>query len=389
MLDTEQLPPASSPRPALPDVAVQSVSCRVFRAPATDGVAMSFAPLTHRVMVVVVVEMADGRRGVGESWVNFPSWGWRERVATVQEGVAPLLVGARFSCPEEAHDRLLEALRPVGRQWGAPGPVHQAVSAVDTALWDLAAREAGMSLAEFVGGALVDELPVYGSSLGPDGVEETARSCGQAGLRAVKVKLGFGTGRDGSNLTVARAVLGPDAEIFGDANQAWTLDEACAMAPVLERHGVRWVEEPLAGDDPQQLALLHQRTGLQLATGENLYGAEAFSPYLEHGGVAILQPDVSKCGGPTDYLRVCEMARASRTVVNPHLYNGAVATAATLQLAASQPATRLVEWDVRANPLRGPLDHLLTAHGTVRVPRGPGLGLDIDLEALTDLEELL
>ncbi|OZM76455.1 mandelate racemase/muconate lactonizing enzyme family protein [Pseudonocardia sp. MH-G8] len=381
---------AQTPERLLPASPVAAVRLRVFRSAVVDGVAMSFAPMGHRAMAVVEVELEDGARGIGETWVNYPAWAWRERAATLAEGVAPLLLGRTLTSPAEAHDLLMAALRPLGRQWGAPGPVHQAVSGVDTALWDLAARHAGRPLAALLTGADVRrELPVYASSLGPDDVAATAERCAGAGHTAVKVKLGFGRDRDLANLRTARRVLGGGVRLFGDANQAWSLDEALDLVPALRDAGVEWLEEPLAGDDPGALAQLRRRGGLPLATGENLYGAAAFAPYVEQGSVDIVQPDLSKVGGPTEYLRVVALAAATGTTVNPHLYNGAVATAATLQVAAAVPATTAVEWDVRANRLREAVDHLLTDHGTVRVPDRPGLGVDLDLDAIADLEETL
>ncbi|NED96087.1 mandelate racemase/muconate lactonizing enzyme family protein [Phytoactinopolyspora alkaliphila] len=377
----------TAPPPPLPASSVAAVTCRVFRTPVTDGVAMSFGPLGHRVMAVVVIELADGSRGMGESWVNYPAWAWRERVATIDEGVAPLVVGREFTDPVAAHEHLVSILSPIGRQWGALGPIHQAISAVDTALWDIAARHAGVSLADALGGSLASELPVYGSSLGPAGVETSAQRCLELGLTAVKVKLGFGAERDESNLRLARAILGQGVEIFGDANQAWSLTEALEMAPLLRDVGVAWIEEPISGDDPHDLARLREAGGVPVATGENLYGAAAFAPYIERRAADIVQPDLSKVGGPTEYLRVHELAHRAGVIVNPHLYNGAVATAATIQVAAAVPGTGLVEWDIRANPMRAGTDTLLTGHGTVRVPDGPGLGLDIDLDALAETEE--
>lgn len=372
----------------LPASPVAAVRLRVFRSAVVDGLAMSFAPMGHRAMAVVEVELEDGARGIGETWVNYPAWAWRERAATVAEGLAPLLVGRTLVTPQEAHGLLMAALLPLGRQWGAPGPVHQAVSGVDTALWDLAARHAGVPLAVLLGGAdRPTELPVYASSLGPDDVAATAERCARSGHTAVKVKLGFGRDRDLDNLRTARRVLGDGVPLFGDANQAWSLDEALAIVPALRDAGVEWLEEPLAGDAPGRLAELRRRGGLPLATGENLYGAAAFAPYLAQGSVDIVQPDLSKVGGPTEYLRVAELAATTGTTVNPHLYNGAVATAATLQVAAAVPSTTTVEWDVRGNRLREDVDHLLTESGTVRVPDGPGLGVDLDLDALSDLEE--
>ncbi|WBB76023.1 mandelate racemase/muconate lactonizing enzyme family protein [Micromonospora sp. WMMD1128] len=372
---------------ALPDAAVVDVRCRVFRARPAERIAMSFAPLTHRVMVLVEVELADGSVGVGESWANYPSWAWRERDATIRHGIAPLMTGHRFPDPATAQRALLARLVPLGRQWGAPGPVHQAVSGVDMALWDLAARHAGTSLARLLSASPRTELPVYGSSLGPTGVAEVAHRCAALGLTAVKVKVGFGADTDLTNVGAARRILGDRVQIFADANQAWTLPDALEMVRALADLGVAWVEEPLAGDRPADLAELRQRTGMPLATGENLYGAAAFTPYLE--AVDIVQPDLGKVGGVTEYLDVLTAAEAAGRTVNPHLYNGAVATATTVQAGAISPATRLIEWDIRSNPLRRAADDLLTDHGTVRVPDGPGFGIALDTHPLDAYEEQL
>ncbi|TYC20528.1 mandelate racemase/muconate lactonizing enzyme family protein [Micromonospora sp. MP36] len=387
-MDLKAAPSATGTRVVtLPDAKVVDVRCRVFRARPTEPIAMSFAPLNHRVMILIEVELADGSVGVGESWANYPSWAWRERIATIHDGVAPLMKDRSFPDPATAQRALLAELAPLGRQWGAPGPVHQAISGVDMALWDLAARHAGTSLARLLSASPRTELPVYGSSLGPTGVAEVAHRCAALGLTAVKVKVGFGADTDLANVGTARRILGDQVQIFADANQAWRLTEALEMVRALADLGVAWVEEPLAGDRPSELAELGRRTGMPLATGENLYGAAAFTPYLE--AVEILQPDLGKVGGVTEYLDVLSAAAAAGRTVNPHLYNGAVATAATVQAGAISSATRLIEWDIRSNPLRQAADGLLTADGTVRVPDGPGFGIDLDQDQLDAYEEQL
>lgn len=111
--------PISVPEPRLPEAPVTVVRCRVFRALADEHIALSFSSLTHRVMVLVEVELADGSAGVGESWANHPSWAWQERVATVREGIAPQLVGKRLATPGAVQRELLRHLVPIGRQWGA------------------------------------------------------------------------------------------------------------------------------------------------------------------------------------------------------------------------------------------------------------------------------
>ncbi|TQO22897.1 mandelate racemase/muconate lactonizing enzyme family protein [Paramicrobacterium agarici] len=372
----------SVPHASVPDSAVADVRCRVYRAPITSGVAMSFGALGHRVMFLVDVEFDDGSVATGESWVNYPSWGWRERIATVTEGIAPLLVGRRFSDTAEVRDVLLSSLTRVARQWGAIGPVYQAISAIDQAFWVRAAQQRGVALSALLSDDPLTEIPVYGSSLGPSGVRESAERCLDLGLHAAKIKLGFGRETDEQNLAAARSILGDGFRLFGDANQGWTLEEAISMAPVLRDFGIEWIEEPVSGDDPEHLGRVFTETGIAIATGENLYGSEAFLPYLAQPGVSIVQPDAGKVGGVTDYQQVVAAAAASGTLVAPHLYNGAYSTAISIQLAAANPTTPWLEWDIRQNPVREPVDHLLTPNGTVAVPRGSGLGVDIDLEHL-------
>lgn len=363
---------------------------RVLRAPTGDGVAMSFAPLTHRSMVLVELETGDGHIGVGESWTNYPAWAVTERVATLREGVLPLVLGHDAHRITELQRRLVTSLEGIGRQWGAPGPVMQAISAVDMALWDVHGKKHGRSVAALIGGRVRDDVEVYASSLGPDDVAEQAARCLREGHRAVKVKLGFGRERDEQILSAAREVLGPDVALFADANQGWDLDDAVAMAPVLAAADVAWLEEPLRGNRIEELEELHRRTDLVIATGENVYGREEFRRYAASPAVAILQPDVAKTGGLTEAMAVCHLAEAYRKPVLPHLYGGAVAFAATLQLAACSPAVRSVEYDIRDNPLRDPL---LTSpprprSGRLPLPDAPGLGAALNPEVVEQRTEL-
>lgn len=371
------------PRASVPPVKVAAVSSRVFRAPIDSGVAMSFGALDYRIMFLVDVQFVDGTVATAETWVNYPSWGWRERVATVSEGIAPLLVGRTFTDTAEVRDHLLTSLTRVAQQWGAIGPVYQAISAIDQAFWIRAAEAQGTSLASLLSDDVRSEVPVYGSSLGPSGVINSAERCLELGLRAAKIKLGFGRDVDESNLSDARRVLGDDVVLFADANRGWMPDEAIDMVPMLRDFGVEWLEEPVQDDFPEDLARVHAATGMPIATGENLYGAEAFERYVNQPAVTLVQPDVGKVGGVSEYQRIVKAAEGTGTQVTPHLYNGAYSTAVSIQLAAANPTTPWLEWDIRQNPVRKPVDHLLTEAGTVRVPTGVGVGLDIDLEPLT------
>lgn len=357
---------------------------QVLRAEVRDGIEMSFAPLTRRSMVMVELETASGLTGRGESWVNFPAWAAAERVQTLRHGVFPMLIGKDSRRITQLHREMLQGLTPVARQWGAPGPAMQAISAIDIALWDLRGQRAGIAISWLAGGRVRDETPVYASSLGPDDVAEQGSRCRADGYRAVKVKLGFGRERDEAILAAARNACGSDTLLYADVNQAWRLPDAISMGPLLRSYGVTWVEEPLRGNQLAELEEFHRATGLDVATGENIYGVAEFWPYVASPAIRILQPDIAKTGGLTESLVICQLAQACEKSVIPHLYGGAVAFAATLQLAACMPAVEAIEYDIRDNPLRDPLiiDGPRPVNSTITLPGGPGLGIDLDPEAV-------
>ncbi|AYY14182.1 mandelate racemase/muconate lactonizing enzyme family protein [Actinobacteria bacterium YIM 96077] len=360
---------------------VERLGVTVLSAPlgATDTVAMSFGKLTDRRMCVVEVE-ADGAVGIGESWINYPAWAPRERLGTLCDGVASLLVGMEVSDPREIHGELTRQLLPLGRQWGALGPIWQSLSGVDMALWDLHGKLHGQSVAALLGGdGGRGHVPAYGSGVGPTRVAELCERAMQAGLPAVKTKVGFGAERDAAILGEARSTLGEKRRLFADANQAWNLAEAKAMCELLERHDVEWLEEPLTHDDLDELEELGADTTIPLATGENVYGITEFERYVESPAIHLIQPDLAKCGGITMGAAVAEHAGRCGTGVAPHCYGGAIGIVASLHVGAAFPSVRWIELDVRDNPLR--TDVLTTPlrldDGELAVPNGPGLGIEL------------
>lgn len=381
---------AAMPQSPAEEASIRIVAARahLLRAPTNDGVAMSFAPLSSRTSILVELETGSGLIGYGESWANFPAWIEHERLATLREGVFPLLIGSPVDGVEALRQRLVDVLEPIGRQWGAPGPIMQAISAVDIALWDLIGKSRNQSVGGILG-QVRSSVAVYASSLGPEAVYAQAVRCREDGHRQVKVKVGFGRERDEAILEAARSGCGNGTDLYADANQAWTLDQGLEMAPVLRAADVRWIEEPLRGNRIEELAEFHRVTGIDIATGENLYGLADFIPYCRSEAVRVIQPDVTKSGGISEVMAICRMASAAGKTVIPHLYGGAVAFAATLQVAAAAPAISAIEYDIRENPLRDPVwpRGPKPVDGSIQIPTGLGLGVELDAEVVRGLIE--
>lgn len=359
---------------------ITEIRVRTLKAPLEQPVVMACGQITARTSVLLELERADGLVGIGESWVNHPHWASAERMATLIDGVAPLLLGEDAGHVSALHAKLIRALSGPVRQWGGQALLLQAISGVDIALWDLAGKSLGVGVAELLGGRFRDRVPAYASGLGPDDVEQAASGCIEDGWSALKVRVGFDPDLDRSNLRAARRALGPDAMMAADANQAWRPGEARRMAGLLQETGVAWIEEPIAGATRDQLDAFASLTGITVALGENLAGSDAFLPYLGSSDRFLLQPDITKVGGFSHAWPVCQLAGATGAAVAPHYYGGAIGWAATLQLAAACTAVEVVEYDIRPNPLR---DNLLTqrpgvGEGMVEVPAGPGLGVTLD-----------
>lgn len=345
-----------------------------------EEVRMSFSSLRVRRACLVEVE-AGGVVGIGESWINYPTWGYRERVATLCDGMAPLVLGQDVSNPADMHRRLTEATLSIGRQWGAPGPIWQAISGVDLALWDLLGKVEGRPVARLLNpSADRRSVPAYASGIGPERVAEWCERAISEGFLAAKVKLGFDEETDRETLRSASEVLGADMALLADVNQGWSLEQARKMAPLLGEHNLRWLEEPLAGDRLDELEVLAAESGIPLATGENLYGLATLRQYVTSTAVSTIQPDLTKCGGLTAAAEVAAHAAETRTALAPHCYGSAIGIAASLHLAAAFPGVGPIELDVRDNPLRSELlsEPLHFVGGDLTIPQTPGLGVELD-----------
>ncbi|GAA1487997.1 mandelate racemase/muconate lactonizing enzyme family protein [Brachybacterium sacelli] len=364
------------------DLPIERIVARVLEAPLEDHVPMSFSQLSARRTFLVEVH-AGGEVGIGESWINYPDWAATERLATLLEGVAPLALGCDALDPGALLDSLVAALGGVGRQWGAHGPIWQAISGIDIALWDLHGRLAGTSTAQTLG-LVRDSAPAYASGVGPTKVHELTERALELGLTAVKTKVGFGQETDRATIAAVRETA-PDIRIFADANQAWTLEEAIANTTWLQQEGVELLEEPVSGDDPRDLATLHEVTGIPLAGGENVYGLENLVRLVTTEGLVHAQPDVAKSGGLTVPLRLAEQLDGTGCVLSPHWYSGAIGLRASITLATTVTHAGWIELDVRANPLRDDLvtDGFPLREGHVLAPGAHGLVGDLDADAVS------
>lgn len=355
------------------------VSCRL---PEPIGNARGF--FDRRDALLVAVTAADGLTGWGETWA-LPA-----AAAAIIRGELGLgLLGQDGAAPRPLHDLMLRRLPD---HHGVP---LMAVSALDMAVWDLAARRAGVPLHVLLGGAVRERVFAYvsGPFLKPGGdpykdyfvdLETYLR----AGFRAIKLRLGTAPARDAAIARQVRERIGADMPLMVDLNQGFSFGLAVDLARRLTELDVRWLEEPMAHDDLAGYRRLAQQAPIALAGGESLYGVGAFREVVMAGVLDFLQPDLALCGGITEGLKIAALAEAFNLPIVPHVWGTAVNFYATLQFTATLPARGghgmpcpLFEYDYSFNPLRTMCGETLPdGSGALAVPNGPGLGIDLTPE---------
>jgi L-rhamnonate dehydratase len=297
-----------------------------------------------------------------------------------------LLVGEDPRDVERLWKKMYRGLIYIGRR----GIALHAMSGIDIALWDIKGKERGVPVSELIGGRRRERVRAYASMLMPDTaaeVRECVSSAREQGFTAIK--LGWGPlGRDPAHdvrLAEAAREAAGEADILIDAGLGYVDDAEVAIrvARELERLGVFWLEEPFEPDEYEAYAELADAVEIRVAAGEQDTTRWGFRELIERGHVDVVQPDVTRCGGITEMLRIAELAREKGVETVPHAWKSGIVKAASLQVNAVLPEAPFQEYCIADTPLntrltreRFPID----AEGFVAVPTGPGLGIELDDE---------
>ena len=323
-------------------------------------------------------------------------WGEGAGADLINGLLAPLLIGQDPMDRTGLWERMFHALYNGNNAVGLAG---SALSALDMALWDLAGKATGLPVCALLGGKVRDKVAVYATGLYytagefPDRLLDEARGYVAEGFKGMKTKVGgLSMAEDVARVRALRDAIGSDIHLMVDANEAYNATTAIRIGQKLAELDLVWFEEPVNAQDLDAYLEVKAALPMAIAGGENLRTRYEFKPYLTRRAYDIAQPDVMHCGGITEMQRICAMANACGIQVNPHVWGSPVMIAATLHVAATLPPCPpahnalpylqepVMEFDRTPNAIRQticavPFDH---EDGFVRVPTGPGLGIEVD-----------
>lgn len=325
---------------------------------------------------IVRITDSDGAVGTGYSYTI--GTGGPSVMRLIEKTLGPALIG-RDAAMVEAIWRDLFFLTHATTV-GALTSI--ALAAIDSALWDLRCRKAGLPLHVMAGGAR-DRMPLYTTEGGWLHIEtaalvEDALRAKAAGFGGAKIKVGRPPHEDVARLAAVRDAVGQGFEIFTDANQAFNVDQAIRRARLYEPFDIGWLEEPLTADDIDGHVRLSNATTLPIAIGESLYGLSHFREYLQRGACSIVQVDVGRIGGVTPWLKTAHLAEAFNIAVCPHFL-----MELHVALCCAVPNARWIEYIPQLDTIttRG----MAIENGHALPSPEPGLGIAWDFAAIDRL----
>ena len=337
------------------------------------------------VHTLIAVHTDEGAVGLGSVFTND---------ALVRASLAvlePLYRGENALEPERVSEKLHQHMFWLGRG----GSITHTISGIDIALWDLLGKSTGQPIGRLLGGRYRDKVQPYASLLmdAPEKLREHLLAVKAQGFRAFKIGWGpFGrcnAATDEAIVKAAREAVGAESQLMVDAGGSdayWSNGYKWALntSKMLADYDVAWFEEALHPDALEDFVKLREHSPVPIAGGEVLTRRQAFQPWLAAGAFDIIQPDVTKVGGISEERRIAWMAQDYGVRFIPHGWNTAVGLAADLQLASAFPGTNLVEY-LTGSPF---IDEItqggwqLDADGMLAIPELPGLGLELDRDAV-------
>jgi galactonate dehydratase len=337
--------------------------------------------------LLVRIACEDGTVGIGEGGVH----GWQRPTKTMVEVMTPYLLGKDPHCIEHHYQFLYRSSHFMG------AVVQGALSAIDIALWDIKGKRLGVPIYDLLGGKTRHRVRCYihvrGNTL--EQLVQDAVAKAKQGFTAVRfspwspdfyLHKSYAEWAEVAvqRVGAVREAVGTDVDICVELHRQMNPAESIALGRRLEQFHPFFYEDPMLPDSPARMGDVQERCNLPIATGERFSTIFEFQQLLENKGCAYIRPDLCLCGGLTGCKKVAALAEAQHVKVIPHNPLSPVSTAACVQLDACIPNFALQEYTGESEPPKSELlkQPLQLEEGYLVVPQGPGLGIELNEDAI-------
>ncbi|MDX2067898.1 MAG: mandelate racemase/muconate lactonizing enzyme family protein [Haliscomenobacter sp.] len=308
--------------------------------------------------------------------------------------------------------RLFDQIRKGGVFSGAQAGMYVAVlTAIETALWDVAGKALGVPVYQLLGGKFRDSVRVYMDTAlyqnqlpKPEDFATAAKEAVGMGMTAVKFDLDQANDpnkydrynwtagpaeiqRMYDQMAAARQAVGPNIDICADMHGRYDFPTAQRVAKILEPLNLMWLEEPIPAENVDAYAEIAKSTSTPICVGENVYLGYGFRPYLEKGAADIIMPDLQKAGGLGEGQRIANLANLYYVPFAPHMVASYLGAMAAAHVCASVPNFMILEWQIyyHKDPMWKEIvkfEGEFVEKGFIKLLDKPGIGVDLNEEAL-------
>ncbi len=348
-----------------------------------------------RKICIVKVTLEDGTYGWGEGY------GPAGVVKAGIEFFTPFLLGKDAL----GHEVLWQEMYRRSLDYARSGSLQAALSAIDVALWDIKGKLLNQPVSVLLGGIKNPIIEPYATGLyftRVDSLEELlveeALLYKSQGFKATKMKVGLGIEEDIKYVAAIRKAIGPGMRLMIDSNHAYSYKEALELSRKVEKYDISWFEEPVSPEDYDGYRRLRENTTIPIAGGECEYLKFGFKRLFENDCVDIAQPDICATGGLTEAKRIATLAQAYNKDVVPHTWGTWIAISAAVHFVGNldkNPGRMYndlptMELDRTENALRDEvtMSEIIVKNGLLNVPNSPGLGVDVDIDALEKYRDI-
>ncbi len=368
---------------------IDKIETFLLESPIEEPFGWSMGWAEKRTCLVTKITTDDGVVGWGEG-------GGSPSQSVIHDIFAPILLGKDPGNINQLWHEFFQSLHNDNQTGGFGG---DAISNIDIALWDIAGKAAGKSISDLLGGSIRDKVAVYATGLYyredefPTKLIAEAESYAQSGYKGMKTKIGgLSVPDDVKRVKAIRDAIGDDLYLMVDANKAYNVSTAIDIGNRLSDLNIHWFEEPVLANDVDAYLEVKSGQPLAIAGGEVLHNRYEARDFLSNRALDIIQPDVRFIGGITEFRNVATMANAMGIQVNPHVWGSPIMISASISLTSTFPACPyarvprpyeqepVMEFDQTPSPIRNELASIAFEQkgGYVEIPKGPGLGIEID-----------
>lgn len=367
---------------------ITNIKTTLLYKPFKTAIANASRVIPGRDIILIEIETDEGLTGVG--FLTGMGVAYNSEAGLVKDNIDRALKPMLIGCDPFAREHLWRKIFRATTRFGRKGATIRALSGIDIALWDLAGKAAGLPVYKMIGYDKAD-IPAYASGgyyggSGENDVEalaEEVQSYTAKGYKAIKIKVGRKEVKeDIRRITQIRRLVGNDIELMVDANEAWNVNDAIRFCEGVKDLDLYWVEEPLEPDDLTNHKVLADKTCIPIASGESEFTKYGFWGLIKNG-VRIIQPDATRVGGISEWLKVAALGQCLNLPCVPHAVQELHVTC--VACASNSPFT---EYFLPEHPMQEFISELFVQsteamkmkNGKISPLDVPGLGLGYDPE---------